>query len=193
MRNITLSQLTNKANTKETTCLSKKRKNTSPLKQTDRFTSHTDLIKYIKRGVQMLEKAKTHLAKNETSLLEQAITLIQHTLAHTQPEPSLKEKFATFTTSLNKRLGRMEATFASRSPTGSQASLAGSANMANRGNTRNNTLMSYATAANYRGSTTFSGNDFITVPSSRTNNGFITVQYTSRNQSKTASPRSFTD
>jgi hypothetical protein len=193
MRSVTLSQLTNRANTEETACLSKKRKNTSPLKQTDRFTSHTDPIRHMERGVQMLEEAKTHLAKNEASLLEQAITLIQHALAHTQPEPSLEEKFATFTTSLNERLGRMEATFASRSPTGSQASLAGSANMANRGNTRSNTPMSYATAASYRGSTTSSGNDFVTVPSSRTNDGFTTVQYASRNQSKTASPRSFTD
>jgi hypothetical protein len=30
----------------------------------------------MKRGMQMLEKAKTHLAKNEASLLEQAIALV---------------------------------------------------------------------------------------------------------------------
>jgi len=70
----------------------------------------------------MLEKAKTHLAKNEASLLQQAITLIYHALAHTQPELSLEEKLATFTAlfnSMNDRLGRMEASLASRSPTGS--------------------------------------------------------------------------
>jgi hypothetical protein len=147
----------------------------------------------MERGMQMLEKAKTHLAKNEAFLLEQAIALVQHALAHTQPEPSLEEKFATFTTSLNERLCRMKATLASGLPTGSQASLAGSANMANRGNTRSNTPMSYATAASYRGSITSSGDDFVTVPSNRTNNGFTTVQHASRNQPKAVSPRSFTD
>jgi hypothetical protein len=30
----------------------------------------------MKRGMQMLEEAKTHLAKNEASLLEQAISLV---------------------------------------------------------------------------------------------------------------------
>jgi hypothetical protein len=117
----------------------------------------------MERGVQMLEEVKTHLTENEASLLEQAITLINHALAHTQPEPSLspspslEEKFATFTTSLNERLGRMEATLASGSPIGSQASQSGSTNIP----------MSYATAANYRGSTTSSGD--------RTNDGFTTV------------------
>jgi hypothetical protein len=120
----------------------------------------------MERGVQMLEKVKTHLSENEASLLEQAITLINHALAHTQPEPSLspspspspslEEKFATFTTSLNERLGRMEATLASGSPIGSQASQSGLTNIP----------MSYATAASYRGLTTFSDN--------RTN---ATVQY----------------
>jgi hypothetical protein len=33
--------------------------------------------------MQMLEEVKTYLAKNEASLLEQAILLIQHALAHT--------------------------------------------------------------------------------------------------------------
>jgi hypothetical protein len=78
----------------------------------------------MERGVQMLEEVKTHLTENEASLLEQAITLINHALAYTQPEPSLslslEEKFAIFTISLNERLGRMEATFASESPIGSQ-------------------------------------------------------------------------
>jgi hypothetical protein len=89
----------------------------------------------------------------------------------------------------------MEIILAFRSPMGSQASLFGSINTdrTNRGNTRSNTFMSYTTAASYKGSTTFSGNDFVTVPSNRTNNGFITVQYVSRNQSKSASSRSFTD
>jgi DNA polymerase III alpha subunit len=181
----------------------KKRKQTSPLKQSDRFIARTDPVKYTERGIQMLKKAKTHLTKNEASLLEQAISLIQHALAHTQPEPSLKEKFATFATSLNERLCRMETTLGSGSPTSSQASLSGSINTekTNRGNTRSNTSMSYATATSYRGLTTpssndfvtVSNNDFVTVPSNSTNNGFITVQHTSRNQPKSASPRSFTN
>ena len=147
----------------------------------------------MERGVQLLEEAKTHLAKNEASLLEQAITLIQHALAHTQPEVSLEEKFATFTASLNERLGRMEATLASGTPISSQASPSGSTNTANRGNTRSNTPISYATAASYRGSTTSPGNGFTTAPSNRTNDGFTTVQYATRNQSKAAPPRNFTD
>jgi hypothetical protein len=127
--------------------------------------------------MQMLEEVKTHLAKNEASLLEQAILLVQHALAHTQLEPLLEEKFATFAVSLNERLCRMETTLASGSPVSSQASLSGSINTdkTNRGNIRSNTSMSYATAASYRGSTTFSGNDFVTVPSNRTNDGFTTV------------------
>jgi hypothetical protein len=107
----------------------------------------------------------------------------------------LEEKFATFAASLNERLCRMETILASGSPVSSQASLSGSINTdkTNRGNIRSNTFMSYATAASYRGSTTFSGNDFVTVPSNRTNDRFITVQYASRNQPKAASARSFTD
>jgi hypothetical protein len=145
--------------------------------------------------MQMLEKAKTYLAKNEASLLEQAISLIQHALAHTQSEPLLEEKFVIFATSLNERLCRMETTLAFGSPISSQASLSGSTNTdkINRGNTRSNTSMSYATAASYRGSTIPSSNDFVTVLSNRTNDGFITVQHASRNQPKSASPRSFTD
>jgi hypothetical protein len=153
------------------------------LKQSDRFIARTDLIKHMERGMQMLEKAKIHLAKNETSLLEQAILLVQYALAHTQSEPSLKEKFAIFAVSLNERLCRMEITLAFRSPVSSQASLSGLTNTdkTNRGNIRSNTSMSYATVASYRESTTSSGNDFVTVPSNRTNNGFTTVQYASRN------------
>jgi hypothetical protein len=131
----------------------------------------------MERGMQMLEEAKTHLAKNKASLLKQAILLIQHALAHTQPEPSLKEKFVTFAASLNERLCRMKITLAFRSPISSQISLSESINTdkTNRSNIRNNTSMSYATAASYRESTIFSGNDFITVPSNRTNDGFTTV------------------
>jgi hypothetical protein len=80
----------------------------------------------MKRGMQMLEKAKTYLAKNKASLLEQAIILVQHALAHTQSEPLLEEKFATFAASLNERLCRIETTLASGSPVSSQASLSGS-------------------------------------------------------------------
>jgi hypothetical protein len=193
-RKFTFHQPISQISTEITPDIAKKRKQTSPLKQSDRFITRTDSVRHMKRGMQMLEEAKTHLTKNEIFLLEQAIALVQHALAHTQPEPSLKEKFATFTTSLNERLGRIEATLASGSPTGSQASLAESANRANRGNTRSNTPMSYATAASYRGSTTSSDNDFVTVPSNRTNNGFTIVQYASRNQpKKAASPRNFTN
>jgi hypothetical protein len=186
MKSVILSQLTNRINTKEAAS-SKKRKNTSPLKQTDRFTSHTDPIRHMKRGVQMLEKTKTHLTENEASLLKQAITLINHALAHTQPEPSLspslspspspspspllEEKFATFIISLNEQLGRIEATLVSRSPIGSQASQSGLTNIS----------MSYATAASYR--RTFSGD--------RTNDGFTTIQSPISNQSKAIPPRKF--
>jgi hypothetical protein len=182
-RKFTFHRSISQTSTKAKPDIVKKRKYTSPLKQSDRFIARTDPVKHMERGMQMLEEAKTHLAKNEASLLEQAITLVQHALAHTQPEPSLEEKFATFTASLNERLCRMEATLVSGSPTGSQASLSGSTN----------TPMSYATAASYRGSTTSSGNDIATAPSNRTNDGFTTVQYTTRNRSKTASPRNFTD
>jgi hypothetical protein len=131
----------------------------------------------MERDMQMLEKVKTYLAKNEASLLKQAILLIQHALAYTQPEPSLKEKFAIFAASLNEQLCRMKITLTSRSPVGSQASLSESINTdkTNRGNIRSNTSMSYATAVSYRESTTFSGNDFVTVPSNRTNDGFTIV------------------
>jgi hypothetical protein len=107
----------------------------------------------------------------------------------------LEEKFATFAASLNERLCRMETTLGSGSPTSSQASLSGSTNTekTNRGNNRSNTSMSYATAASYRGSTNPSSSDFVTVPSNRTDDGFTTVQHASRNQPKSASPRSFTD
>jgi hypothetical protein len=153
-RSVTRSQSKNNTNTEEITCLGKKQK-----------LAHTNPIRQIEKGMQLLEEAKTHLAKNEASLLEQAITLINHALAHTQPSPSpspspsLEEKFAIFTTSLNERLGRMEATLASGSPISSQASQSGSTN----------TPMSYATAASYRGSTTSSDD--------RTNDGFTTVQH----------------
>jgi DNA polymerase III alpha subunit len=155
----------------------KKRKQTSPLKQSDRFIARTDPVRHIKKNIQILKKAKTHLAKNEASLLKQAISLIQHALAHTQPEPSLKEKFATFATSLNERLCRIKTTLASRSPISSQASLSKSTNTdkTNRGNIRNNTSMSYTTAASYKELTTSSGNDFITVSNNRTNNGFTII------------------
>jgi hypothetical protein len=146
----------------------------------DRFISHTDSIRHMERGVQILEKVKTYLSENEASLLEQAIILINHALAHTQsepslspspsPSPSLKEKFAIFTTSLNERLGRIEATLVSGSPIGSQASQSGLINIP----------MSYATAASYRESTTSSDN--------RTN---AIVQHLINNQSKATPPRKF--
>jgi hypothetical protein len=60
-----ISQISKKA----TLDIAKKRKHTSPLKQLDRFIARTDPIRHIKKGMQMLEKAKTYLAKNEASLL----------------------------------------------------------------------------------------------------------------------------
>jgi hypothetical protein len=131
----------------------------------------------------MLEKAKTYLVKNKASLLEQAILLIQYALAHTQSEPLLKEKFAIFAVSLNKRLCRMEIILVFKSSVSSQALLFRLINTdkTNKGNIRNNIFMSYATAASYRELTTSSGNNFVTVLSNRTNDGFITVQYVSRN------------
>jgi hypothetical protein len=69
---------------KETTPdIVKKRKQTSPLKQSNRFIARTDPVRHIKRGMQMLKETKTYLAKNEAFLLKQAISLIQHALAHT--------------------------------------------------------------------------------------------------------------
>ena len=89
----------------------------------------------------------------------------------------------------------METILASGSPISLQALLfrLTNTNKTNRGNIRSNTFMSYATAVSYKRLTTFSGNDFITVPSNRTNDGFTTVQHASRNQSKAASARNFTD
>jgi hypothetical protein len=71
----------------------------------------------------------------------------------------------------------MEIILAFRSPASSQALLSGLINTdkINRGNIRSNTSMSYATAVSYRGSITFLGNDFVTVPSNSTNDGFIIV------------------
>jgi hypothetical protein len=68
----------------------------------------------------------------------------------------------------------MEITLVSESPVSSQASLSELTNTdkTNKGNIRNNT---------YRRSATSSGNDFVTVPSNRTNDRFITVQHASRN------------
>jgi hypothetical protein len=84
----------------------------------------------------------------------------------------LEEKFAIFAVSLNERLCRMETTLVSGSPVGSQALLS---ELINTDNIRSNTFMSYATAASYRGLTTFLGNDFVTVLSNRTNDGFTIV------------------
>jgi DNA polymerase III alpha subunit len=195
IKKFTFHQPINQTGKKAVLDIVKKRKQTSPLKQSDRFIARTDPVRHMERDMQILEKAKTYLAKNEASLLKQAITLIQHALAHTQPEPLLKEKFTTFTASLNERLCRMKTTLRSGSLMNSQASLSGSTNTdrTNRGNTRSNTSISYATAASYRGSTTPSSNGFVTVPGNRTNNGFTTVQHASRNQSKAASSRSFTN
>jgi hypothetical protein len=71
----------------------------------------------------------------------------------------------------------MKITLAFGSPVSSQVSLSGLINTdkTNRGNIRSNTSMSYATAASYRGSITSLDNDFITVLSNSTNDGFTTV------------------
>jgi hypothetical protein len=71
----------------------------------------------------------------------------------------------------------METILASGSPVSSQTLLFKLINTdkINKGNIRSNISMSYATAASYRGLIIFSGNDFVTVPNNRTNNGFTTV------------------
>jgi hypothetical protein len=46
------------------------------VRMNDRFIARTDLVRYIKKGIQILKKVKTYLTKNEASLLEQAISLI---------------------------------------------------------------------------------------------------------------------
>jgi hypothetical protein len=71
----------------------------------------------------------------------------------------------------------METILAFRSLVGSQISLSKLINTdkTNRGNIRSNISMSYATAISYKKLITSSGNDFVTVPSNRTNDGFIIV------------------
>jgi hypothetical protein len=71
----------------------------------------------------------------------------------------------------------METTLGSGSPINSQALLSGSINTdrTNRGNTRSNIFMSYATAVSYRGLIIPSGDGFVTVLSNRTNDGFTIV------------------
>jgi hypothetical protein len=71
----------------------------------------------------------------------------------------------------------MEIILVFRSPIGSQVLLSELINTdkTNRGNIRSNTFMFYATAASYRGSIISLGNDFVTVLSNRTNDGFIIV------------------
>jgi hypothetical protein len=89
----------------------------------------------------------------------------------------LEKKFAIFAASLNERLCRMEIILAFKSSVSSQVLLSELTNTdkTNKGNIRSNTSMSYATAVSYKGLTTISGNDFITVLSNRTNDGFIIV------------------
>jgi hypothetical protein len=75
-RKFTFHQPISQTSTEAIPDIAKKRKQTSSLKQSDRFITRTDPIRHIKKGIQILEKAKTHLTKNEASLLEQAVTLI---------------------------------------------------------------------------------------------------------------------
>jgi hypothetical protein len=75
-KKFTFYQLISQSGKKATPDIIKKRKQTSPLKQSDKFIARTDPVKYMKRGMQMLEKVKTYLAKNKAFLLEQAISLI---------------------------------------------------------------------------------------------------------------------
>jgi hypothetical protein len=67
-----ISQISKKA----TLDIAKKRKQTFPLKQLNRFITRTDSVRYMKRDMQILKKTKTYLAKNKASLLEQTISLI---------------------------------------------------------------------------------------------------------------------
>jgi hypothetical protein len=71
----------------------------------------------------------------------------------------------------------MEIILAFKSLTSSQALLSKSINTdkINRGNIRSNIFISYVTAVSYRGSITFSGNDFVIVLNNNTNDGFTTV------------------
>jgi hypothetical protein len=71
----------------------------------------------------------------------------------------------------------MEIILTSKSPISSQALLFRLINTdrTNRGNTRSNISMFYATAASYRGFTISLGNGFVTVLSNYTNDGFTTV------------------
>jgi hypothetical protein len=75
-KKFTFHRLISQTGTKTISDIVKKRKQTFLLKQSDRFIARTDLIRHIERDMQMLKKAKTHLAKNEAFLLEQAISLV---------------------------------------------------------------------------------------------------------------------
>jgi hypothetical protein len=75
-KKFTFHQPISQAGKEATPDIIKKRKQTSPLKQSDRFIARTDPVRHMKRGMQMLEKAKIYLAKNKASLLEQAISLV---------------------------------------------------------------------------------------------------------------------
>ena len=94
----------------------KKWKNTSPLKQTERFTTSADPIKYLERAAEMLMEARDLLDEKNGETVAKAIKWINHAMNNTTPpepiEESLLEKtIADFTKSFNDvsvRLGRVE-------------------------------------------------------------------------------------
>jgi hypothetical protein len=70
IKKFTFYQPISQISTEITPDIVKKRKYTFSLKQSDRFIARTDSVRHMKRDIQILEKAKTYLAKNEASLLK---------------------------------------------------------------------------------------------------------------------------
>jgi len=169
----------------------KKRKNTSPLKQSERFISSVDPIKSLERAAEMLMEARDQMDEENGELVAKAITLVSHVLNNTLPEPMeespLEKTIAEFTKSFNDvsiRLGRVENSLAAGVSISPQTSSAGSnATRANDNMSNGSSAAgSWATAASFKGPT-----------NERTNNGFVTVQYPLRSQQKASMGRSFTD
>jgi hypothetical protein len=69
-KKFTFYQLISQSGKKAIPDIVKKRKQTFSLKQSDRFITRTDLVRYMKKDMQILEEIKIYLAKNEASLLK---------------------------------------------------------------------------------------------------------------------------
>jgi hypothetical protein len=166
----------------------KKRKNDSPLKQSERFTVHMDPTKNIERAIEMLSISCDLVTEEENSLLKQIIKQIEQVLHKTTPEstpePTPKPTpepacTGTPTTEMNNnlttilkaidslgvRIGQVKSSLAATSSIGSMASQSGITNIGTN---------SWAAAASFKGSTS---NKNTTTPNEQTNNGFATVQY----------------